>query len=34
VAGRRGAESVVELAAGECARRGVAVGDRLALLVA
>jgi uncharacterized protein len=31
VAGRRGAESVVELAAGECARRGVAVGDRLAI---
>jgi uncharacterized protein len=30
-AGRRGANSVVELAAGECARRDVAVGDRLAL---
>jgi uncharacterized membrane protein (UPF0127 family) len=30
-AGRRGAKSVVELAAGECARRGVAVGDRLSL---
>lgn len=31
LAGCRGAKSVVELAAGECARRGVAVGDRLAL---
>ena len=31
LAGHRGAKSVVELAAGECARRGVAVGDRLAL---
>jgi uncharacterized membrane protein (UPF0127 family) len=30
-AGRRGAKSVVELAAGECARRGVVVGDRLAV---
>lgn len=29
--GRRGTKSVVELAAGECARRGLAVGDRLAL---
>ncbi len=29
LAGRRGAKSVVELAAGECARRGLAVGDRL-----
>ena len=29
-AGRRGAKSVVELAAGECARRGIGVGDRLA----
>jgi uncharacterized membrane protein (UPF0127 family) len=29
--GRRGAKSVVELAAGECARRGVVVGDRLAV---
>jgi uncharacterized membrane protein (UPF0127 family) len=28
-AGRRGAKSVVELAAGECERRGVDVGDRL-----
>ena len=28
-AGRRGAKTVVELAAGECARRGVQVGDRL-----
>ena len=27
--GRRGAKTVVELAAGECARRGVQVGDRL-----
>ncbi len=27
--GRRGAKSVVELAAGECERRGVQVGDRL-----
>ena len=31
LAGCRGAKSVVELAAGECARRGLAVGDRLAL---
>jgi uncharacterized membrane protein (UPF0127 family) len=31
LAGCRGAKSVVELAAGECARRSVAVGDRLAL---
>ncbi len=31
LASQRGAKSVVELAAGECARRGVAVGDRLAL---
>jgi uncharacterized membrane protein (UPF0127 family) len=30
-AGRRGARSVVELAAGECERRGIGVGDRLAL---
>jgi uncharacterized membrane protein (UPF0127 family) len=30
-AGRRGAKSVVELAAGESARRGVALGDRLTL---
>jgi uncharacterized protein len=29
-AGHRGAKAVVELAAGECERRGVAVGDRLA----
>ena len=29
-AGRRGAKVVVELASGECARRGVTVGDRLA----
>ena len=28
-AGRRGAKAVVEIAAGECARRGVRVGDRL-----
>ena len=28
-AGRRGARSVVELAAGECDRRGVEVGERL-----
>jgi uncharacterized protein len=31
LAGRRGANAVVELAAGESARRGIAVGDRLAL---
>jgi uncharacterized protein len=31
-AGRRGARQVVELAAGECERRGVAVGDRLEVL--
>jgi uncharacterized protein len=31
VAGRRGSKAVVELAAGESARRGIAVGDRLAL---
>jgi hypothetical protein len=31
-AARRGAKSVVELASGECARRGVAVGDRLAVI--
>jgi uncharacterized protein len=30
-ASRRGAHSVLELAAGECARRGVSVGDQLAL---
>ena len=30
-AGRRGAKSVVELASGESARRGLAVGDRLVL---
>ena len=30
-AGRRNAKSVVELAAGECARRGLAAGDRLSL---
>jgi uncharacterized protein len=29
MAGRRGAKAVVELAAGECERRGVQVGDRL-----
>ena len=29
-AGKRGAKAVVELAAGECDRRGLAVGDRLA----
>ena len=28
-AGRRGAKSVVELASGECVRRGVELGDRL-----
>jgi hypothetical protein len=28
-AGRRGAKSVVELAAGECERRGLRVGDKL-----
>ncbi|MGZ8740797.1 MAG: DUF192 domain-containing protein [Gaiellaceae bacterium] len=27
--GRRGAKAVVELASGECARRGLSVGDRL-----
>ena len=31
-AGRRGARQVVELAAGECERRAVAVGDRLNLV--
>ena len=31
MASRRGARSVIELAAGECARRGVAAGDRLVL---
>jgi hypothetical protein len=31
LAGRRGAKAVVELAAGESARRGIAPGDRLAL---
>src|SRR3712207_7383909 len=30
-AAKRGAKAVVELPAGECARRGVAVGDRLSL---
>jgi uncharacterized protein len=30
-AGRRGARAVLELPAGECARRGLAVGDELAL---
>ena len=30
-AGRRGARSVVELAAGECERRGLAGGDRVLL---
>jgi uncharacterized membrane protein (UPF0127 family) len=30
-AGRRGAKSVVELSSGECARRGIAVGDALQL---
>jgi uncharacterized membrane protein (UPF0127 family) len=28
-AGKRGAKAVVELAAGECERRGLQVGDRL-----
>lgn len=32
IAGQRRARSVLELAAGECARRGVEVGDRLAML--
>ncbi|HEV2982028.1 MAG TPA: DUF192 domain-containing protein [Solirubrobacteraceae bacterium] len=31
LASKRGAHSVLELAAGECARRGVSVGDRLVL---
>jgi uncharacterized protein len=31
-AAARGARSVLELAAGECARRGIAAGDRLALV--
>jgi uncharacterized protein len=31
LASKRGAHSVLELAAGECARRGVSVGDQLAL---
>lgn len=31
VASRRGARYVVELAAGECAQRGVAAGDRLVI---
>lgn len=30
-AGRRGAKAVVELASGECERRGLAVGDALAV---
>jgi uncharacterized protein len=30
-AGRRGAKAVVELASGECARRGIKPGDALAL---
>jgi uncharacterized protein len=30
-AGRRGAKSVVELASGECERRGIQVGDALAV---
>ena len=30
-AGRRGAKSVVELASGECERRGIEVGDALAV---
>jgi hypothetical protein len=30
-AGRRGARAVLELPAGECARRGLAVGDELTL---
>jgi hypothetical protein len=34
VAGKRGAKAVVELPAGECERRGVDVGDRLALAAA
>jgi uncharacterized membrane protein (UPF0127 family) len=31
LAAQRGSRSVLEIAAGECARRGVAVGDRLEL---
>ncbi len=31
MASRRGAHAVLEVAAGECGRRGVAVGDRLEL---
>jgi uncharacterized membrane protein (UPF0127 family) len=31
-AGRRGAKSVVELASGECERRGIQVGDALAVV--
>lgn len=30
-AGRRGAKAVVELASGECSRRGISPGDRLAV---
>jgi uncharacterized membrane protein (UPF0127 family) len=30
-AGRKGAKAVVELAGGECARRGIAPGDKLAV---
>jgi uncharacterized membrane protein (UPF0127 family) len=33
-AGRRGAKAALELAAGEAARRGLGIGDRLALLPA
>ena len=31
-AGRRGAKSVVELASGECERRGIEVGDTLTVV--
>jgi uncharacterized membrane protein (UPF0127 family) len=30
-AGRKGAKAVVELASGECARRGISTGDKLAV---
>jgi uncharacterized membrane protein (UPF0127 family) len=30
-AGRRGAKAVLELTSGECARRGISPGDRLAI---
>jgi uncharacterized membrane protein (UPF0127 family) len=34
IAGRRGARAVLELKAGECERRGLRPGDRLAILAA